>query len=177
MRSVISLLSTVALLTGCAIGSPDYSCPAPEHGMCKSISDVYTAKSGSSKSSTLIEGADKSGPQPKTSHDDELLSGASLYTDCDELVSVNCPRKKQNVKIDKKENLQPYFATYPLATLKPGDPLRREARVIRIWIAPWVEKGDYFDQSYVYSEIDRGQWLLKHQLRAIQRQAIPAKEK
>ena len=77
----------------------------------------------------------------------------------------------------KQEGETRGFSAYP-AALKPGAPLRREARVVRLWIAPWVDSksGDYYDQSYLYTEIDRGAWLIQDRVRPPQSVKQPANE-
>lgn len=50
-------------------------------------------------------------------------------------------------------------------------PLRSEARILRIWMAPWKdEDGDLHDESRTYVVVDDGRWLIERQ-----RQAIKAK--
>lgn len=135
---IVALTLGLGLLGGCA--APQYSCPAPEHGVCKSVSDVYAMKSS---------------PRSTGGHEYEVKSA---------------PRHDETSRDERSDGTTPArgFSTFPLA-VKPGDPLRREARVIRLWIAPWVDaKGDYYDQSYLYTEIDRGEWLIQERLRALQ---------
>ena len=49
-----------------------------------------------------------------------------------------------------------------------GDPLRTQARVLRIWIAPWEDtEGDLHDQSYIYVVAKAGQWAIEHSQRHI----------
>ncbi|TWI69291.1 conjugal transfer pilus assembly protein TraV [Pseudoduganella lurida] len=49
----------------------------------------------------------------------------------------------------------------PLAPARAGQPLRSEPRVLRIWIAPWIDdEGTLHDQSYLYTQIDAGRWLI-----------------
>lgn len=123
-----------AVLTGCASG-PQYSCPAPEHGVCKSISGVYKDRGGQTTAAASTgTGAGATTP---------AADGATA--------TQVAPRG------------------FPIP-LKSGEPLRREARVIRLWVAPWVDpkSGDYYDQSYLYTEVDRGEWLIKERLRALQ---------
>ncbi len=51
--------------------------------------------------------------------------------------------------------------TVSLPKIKPGDPVRVEPRILRIWLAPWEdEDGVFYDQSYIYAIIDRGRWLV-----------------
>jgi conjugal transfer pilus assembly protein TraV len=49
-----------------------------------------------------------------------------------------------------------------------GDPLRTQARVLRIWIAPWEDtEGDLHDQSYIYVVANAGRWTIEHSQRHI----------
>jgi conjugal transfer pilus assembly protein TraV len=59
-------------------------------------------------------------------------------------------------------------------TIKPGDPLREPERVLRVWIAPWVDvDGDYHDQSYVYLLLDHGRWFIEKERERIRKQFAP----
>lgn len=44
-----------------------------------------------------------------------------------------------------------------------GIPIRTQPQIMRIWIAPW-ESADktFYDQNYVYTVIDQGDWVLTH---------------
>lgn len=49
-----------------------------------------------------------------------------------------------------------------------GGPLRTQARVLRIWIAPWEDtEGDLHDQSYIYVVANAGRWTIEHSQRHI----------
>ncbi len=51
--------------------------------------------------------------------------------------------------------------TVTLPKIKPGDPLRVEPRILRVWLAPWEdEDGVFYDQSYIYVIVDHGRWLV-----------------
>lgn len=54
----------------------------------------------------------------------------------------------------------PGGATFP--ALVPGAPIRSDARMLRIWVAPWVDdEGTLHDQSYMYVMVDHGKWLVE----------------
>lgn len=56
----------------------------------------------------------------------------------------------------------------PLPPGKVNEPLRRGARVLRVWYTPWVDaRGDWHDQSYVHVVIDHGRWLLHENRKSI----------
>lgn len=59
-------------------------------------------------------------------------------------------------------------------TIRPGDPLRSGERVMRFWIAPWVDSdGDYHDQSYVYLVLDHGRWFVEEGREKIRKEFAP----
>lgn len=49
-----------------------------------------------------------------------------------------------------------------------ANPLRSQARVLRLWTKPWEDAdGDLYDQGYVYVQVSTGQWLIDHVQRQI----------
>jgi conjugal transfer pilus assembly protein TraV len=69
---------------------------------------------------------------------------------------------------------EPSGAPARLAALMPrapqaalGTELRRPGRVLRLWIKPWKDTDDdLVDETRVYVQIDRGEWLIDHLPRA-----------
>lgn len=44
-----------------------------------------------------------------------------------------------------------------------GIPIRTQPQIMRIWIAPWESQDKtFYDQNYVYSVVDQGDWVLTH---------------
>jgi hypothetical protein len=65
---------------------------------------------------------------------------------------------------------RPPASTAPAA----GTPLLSPPRVLRLWLAPWVdEDGDLHDQAYLYVMWHRGEWQLGHTETGIRRQFAP----
>jgi hypothetical protein len=60
--------------------------------------------------------------------------------------------------------IKPYGAVPPASTAPTaGTPLLSPPRVLRLWLAPWVdEDGDLHDQAYLYVMWHRGEWQLGH---------------
>lgn len=51
-------------------------------------------------------------------------------------------------------------AAFPVAAA--GMPIRSQARMLRIWVAPWRDEDDTLhDQSYMYVMVDPGKWLVE----------------
>jgi conjugal transfer pilus assembly protein TraV len=60
-------------------------------------------------------------------------------------------------------------APVPIPRLKPGEPLRLEPRILRVWVGPWEDAdGTFHDQSYTYVVVDEGRWLLSQNRRQIE---------
>lgn len=54
--------------------------------------------------------------------------------------------------------------------------LRSSPRILRLWVKPWEDAdGDLIDQSYVYVQVDNGQWLIEHAQRQIREAYAPVK--
>ena len=65
-------------------------------------------------------------------------------------------------------------ASEPAAGL--AQPLRSQARVLRLWIKPWEDAdGDLYDQGYVYVQVDGGRWMIDHVQRQIREAYAPLK--
>lgn len=44
-----------------------------------------------------------------------------------------------------------------------GIPIRTQPQIMRIWVAPWESTDKtFYDQNYVYSVVDYGDWVLTH---------------
>jgi conjugal transfer pilus assembly protein TraV len=51
-------------------------------------------------------------------------------------------------------------AAFPIVAA--GMPIRSQARMLRIWVAPWRDEDDTLhDQSYMYIMVDPGRWLVE----------------
>ena len=70
---------------------------------------------------------------------------------------------------------RPYGARPPVGTAPAaGTPLLSQPRVLRLWLAPWVdEDGDLHDQAYLYVMWHRGEWQLGHTEAGIRSQFAP----
>ena len=144
-----SLLSLSLILTGCGTfsgldSSSSFSCKAP-HGMsCTSVSGVYA----------------NNPPPTRAKAPDDL----------------NDPARDTGTGKSRLPSLQPpYGATKTLHAMpSSGEPLLSSPRVLRIWMAPWVDQdGDLRDQAYLYVMWDRGDWNIQHSRNQILDQYAP----
>lgn len=59
-----------------------------------------------------------------------------------------------------KENVLPTPGPWPSA-LDDAIPLRSAPKVLRIWIAPWIdEEGDLHQEGHLYMVVDSGAWAI-----------------
>jgi len=86
-------------------------------------------------------------------------------------VANNLPSQRKRQSSSKQEvpvAPSPAARTGPSSPGSPspealGNPLRSQARYLRLWIKPWEDiDGDLYDQAHVYVQIDQGRWLIDH---------------
>ena len=52
---------------------------------------------------------------------------------------------------------------HPTASATPGNAIRSNPRVLRVWIAPWEDSdGDLHEEAFIYLIVDTGRWLIEH---------------
>lgn len=117
------------LLTGCALGQSNYSCPANRDGVrCLSTREVYQqTHQGKGPPPTQIKNGKIINPSPVN----PLEQGLPLTRE--PLVIADLTDSKV--------------------------PIRTAAQIMRIWIAPWEDQqGDLVLSGYVYTEIEPRRW-------------------
>lgn len=158
MRSAVLLLlpALVPALAGCANmsgldGGSEFACKAPDGVVCTSVSGVYA----NSVAGVL--------PAQKDPDKAKAVPRNGLQSPAPEAVAKGASESR------------PYGATPPTTGAPaPGTPLLSPPKVLRMWLAPWVdEDGDLHDQSYLYVMWHRGEWQIEHTRRQIQRQFAP----
>ena len=151
MRWAILLL--LPTLSACANmagldGKSEFACKAPDGVVCTSVSGVYA--------NTVV------GTLPvQQTGDASQRAVPESSTEADSKHPADPPK--------------PYAATPPAgAAPAAGTPLLSPPRVLRLWLAPWVdEDGDLHDQAYLYVMWHRGEWQLGHTEAGIRRQFAP----
>jgi conjugal transfer pilus assembly protein TraV len=139
MRRAVLLL--LPALTACANmagldGKSEFACKAPDGVVCTSVSGVYA----------------------------NTLAG-TLPARREGYAQSAAPDSGSEAKPKgPADPLKPYSAEPPAGTaLAAGTPLLSPPRVLRLWLAPWVdEDGDLHDQVYLYVMWHRGEWQLGH---------------
>lgn len=149
-RAVLLLLPALSACANMAglDGKSEFACRAPDGVVCTSVSGVYA----NTVAGTL--------PVQQTG-DASQRAVSESSTEADSKHPADPPRS--------------YGATPPVgAAPAAGTPLLSPPRVLRLWLAPWVdEEGDLHDQAYLYVMWHRGEWQLGHTETAIRRQFAP----
>ena len=150
MRRAILLL--LPALSACANmagldGKSEFACRAPDGVVCTSVSGVYA----NTVAGTL--------PARQADHPQGVAPESAA--EIQQKGPADPPR--------------PYGATPPAGTApSTGTPLLSAPRVLRLWLAPWVdEDGDLHDQAYLYVMWHRGEWQLGHTEAGIRRRFAP----
>jgi conjugal transfer pilus assembly protein TraV len=148
-RAVLILLPALSACANMAglDGKSEFACKAPDGVVCTSVSGVYANTLAGALPAR--QAAPPQGVVPESA------------VEIQQKGQVDTPR--------------PYGAT-PAASTAPaaGTPLLSPPRVLRLWLAPWVdEDGDLHDQAYLYVMWHRGAWQLGHTEADIRRQFGP----
>ncbi|AVQ00246.1 type IV conjugative transfer system protein TraV (plasmid) [Ahniella affigens] len=134
MHRLLSMLF-IGLLAGCA-SSGKFSCGVPEGQPCKSALTVYAETDGASHMPAVGDRAQSPRNEVITTSDYMSVSETAEG----ELVLLPAP-STSNGAVPSEE------------------PVREEAKMLRIWIAPWEdENGDLIAASHVYTEVEARRW-------------------
>lgn len=143
--AVAIVLLSVALLGGCAsrlfsTGSPEFACKglSTEGVTCMSARELYGATEGTSRVLPAAAPAVATATEPSSAVNGRA-SGESVPTGA------------------TARDARPLSA--PMIELDRPVPIRSQARVMRIWIAPWEDTvGDLNASGYVYTELEPRRW-------------------
>ncbi len=151
MRTAALLLAATSLLTGCAgfmsglDGETSFSCKAPPGVSCQSISGTY-----SNSIQNNLPSQRKQGEGESVSESD----GPKVYGD----------QGTERVKLSPRD----------MEAMTSGIPVRQPPLIVRVWVAPWEdEAGDLHDQSYFYTMIHSGKWVIEANRTAISNRFRP----
>lgn len=139
------LLGLLAM-TGCA-SSPKFQCPTPNGVACMSVTEVYQA----TEYSADVHRSDVSG------------DGSIAVTETAPpawMAPTGTPsvvEPSADLQIDDGSIV---LTDEPIATVK-NESLLSDARVVRVWVAPWEDtRGDLHLAGYVFSEVKGRRWRL-----------------
>lgn len=140
-KNAFILTSAISILSGCAsalnpVGESSFSCPGMPQGVtCKTPGAVYKSTQGSIAESESDKPLLKNSAIGKSNAERQHSPNAAVNR-------INPPSK---VGADVKVPL----------------PVRASSQVMRIWIAPWIDKNeDLHVPSFLYTEVTPRRWNL-----------------
>lgn len=142
------VVSISAISTGCGSmsgleASSSFSCKAAPGVNCQSISGVHQ---NASAGNLPFQRAESAKPQDT------------------EKVQPYTSNSQQDGKVSPKD----------MAAQYSGMPVRQPPLVLRIWMSPYEdETGDLHDQSYFYTMVHSGKWMIEANRRAVTNQYMP----
>ena len=152
-RLVVASLAASGLVTGCASmsgldASDSFSCKAAPGVNCQSISGVYANANAGNLPFQRNGGANSKNAEAGVATDEKPVYGGS----------------KPNAKVSPRD-MNAAFS---------GMPVRQPPLVLRVWMAPYEdEAGDLHDQSYFYTMVHSGKWMIEANRNAITNQFRP----
>jgi len=138
VRGLIGAVALVALSGCAAVGQPDFSCNGmPGNVTCMDAMTVY-----------------------ELTNDPAL--DAALRAEVARLTQEgekNIDTKAVIARIKQTRSYTQVGSTTLMAALSQPMPVLEPARVVRIWVAPWIDnKGDLHMPGYLFSEITPRRW-------------------
>jgi conjugal transfer pilus assembly protein TraV len=132
-------------------GTDRYACNAPQGVKCESVSGTY-----------------------QNAITNNLPSQRLRHNAAARTADPTSPAVRRESAADTMRVRLPGLASAP----GPSDlaPLRSQPKVLRLWVKPWEDTDrDLHDQSYVYVQIDSGQWLVERAQRQIRDAYAPVR--
>lgn len=148
-------LAGMLALSGCGNlsglgGDSKYACKAPEGVACDSVSGTY---------------ANALHNKLPRQHQQQPVDAST---------TPSAPAPSTAPRHGSRAAAPAIATTGTLIPSPEANPLRSQARVLRLWTKPWEDAdGDLYDQGYVYVQVDSGQWLIDHVQRQIREAYTP----
>lgn len=141
MRKLIFVSCFGLFLGGCSVGQNDFNCSkGDENALCASSRTIYHATSGDIKENTDIT---------------YIKDGEVHQTNLAELESLQNPK----MKISETKKYGGEYNNVPFSFSYDGNVLRKDVEVLRIWVAPFVDRNDDLHMStLVYTDIENRKW-------------------
>ncbi len=149
----IAILATAGMLGGCAnfMSGLDtesgFACKAPPGVACQSISGTYSNSIQNNLPSQRKQGEGEAGNAQEG-------DGPKTYSD----------QGSERTKLSPRD----------MEAMSSGIPIRQPPLIVRVWVAPWEdESGDLHDQSYFYTMVHSGKWVIESNRTAISNRFRP----
>lgn len=119
------ITALVGAISGCSVGQNEFNCSAgDENAMCGSARTIYQATDGDLKTNDTLT---------------YIENGEKKQVTLKELNQIQKGDESHAVTISEISNPKANSLEVPHAFSYDGDVLRKDVRVMRIWIAPFVD--------------------------------------
>ncbi len=144
---LVTLFPVIAILGGCAVGQNDFTCSAgDENALCASSRTIYQATDGDLKTNDTIT---------------YVKDGERKQVTLSELNKLNKGDKGHVSGVSEISDHKAKSLRVPQSFSYDGDVLRKDVRVLRVWIAPFVDSKDNLHlSSMVYTDVAQRSWEL-----------------
>lgn len=93
------------------------------------------------------------------------------YPDGEQCISLEDAYERSIQDTDARDAIRAAPEALPQQAMPPrlpsGAPILSEPEILRVWVGPWEDEvGQFHDQSYVYTVVRDGQWVLKRNRQA-----------
>ncbi|NOI31838.1 type IV conjugative transfer system lipoprotein TraV [Vibrio coralliilyticus] len=143
--NLIFSIACVGILGGCAVGQNDFNCSAgDENAICGSARAIYEATDGDLKTNDTLT---------------YIQNGERKQVTVKDLRQIQNGDASHTLAISEISDHKANSSKVPHAFSYDGDVLRKDVRVMRIWIAPFVDAKDNLHMSsMVYTDIAQRSW-------------------
>ena len=138
---VVTLVLTISGCSGLGVGQDKFNCSSgDENALCASSRTIYRATGGELKENEKIT---------------YIKDGEAHQTNLSELKKFN-----SESAISENSNHQAKFSMKAAPQFSyDGDVLRHDVKVLRVWIAPWIDRQDNLHSSqFIYTDIEARKW-------------------
>lgn len=161
---------SMAVLGGCSVGQSEFTCSmGSESSICASSRTIYKATNGDIEENETITYVEDGERKQITVAELEAMREGNLTLEDMEPKPKYPPRndfKKINMgpppsKVQVVVEPAPVSPAVPYSYSYDGQALRSEAKVMRIWIAPWVDANDTLHMSKViFTDMEKKKWTI-----------------
>ncbi|ELA9367466.1 type IV conjugative transfer system lipoprotein TraV [Vibrio parahaemolyticus] len=149
MKIKLLILVSVAVLGGCTVGQSEFNCSrGDDNALCGSSRTIYSATNGELQENETLT---------------YIEDGEAKQVTLTELEQARTQKSKsEKGEISEKNSNQANYSQVPHAFSYDGQVLRTDVKVLRIWVAPYVDDSDDLNLStLVYTDIEKKRWELE----------------
>lgn len=143
-------------LTGCTVGQSEFNCSSgDENALCASSRTIYNASNGDVKENEKITYVRDGEVHQTTVSELEGLKSKLANGEKE----TDAVKEKASSTATRKQATSSRGMDVPLTFSYDGNVLRKDVKVMRIWVAPWVDKSDNLHlSSLIYTDIEKRKW-------------------